>query len=212
MPHPHRSSAARRATLLAASLLIACSGQNLVDLLENPGKNTGKACGQNCRIFLTAIGYTGLLGGSSGADARCLADPANPRGPGRGLWKAMLVDNNRRACTSLNCQVGGASENSNWVLRPSTPYFRPTGELIAVTNPAGIFVFDTNLAIATIYTGVWTGLNSTWQNAAVDCNNWNSDSFGDSGHSGRANSTNVDMVYNASSACSLNLQLYCVEQ
>ena len=78
--------------------------------------------------------------------------------PGSGTYKALITDGtNRVACTSANCATGGAGENINWVLTPSTEYFRTDGTTeIGVTTSAGIFSFPLSNAITA--SGVaWTG-------------------------------------------------------
>jgi hypothetical protein len=139
------------AALTCSYALPACNNYGRLDTLENPGKSPSApelGCGDNCRIFLTDVGYTGDLGGSQGADSICRNDSANPNGPGTGNWKAMVADESRRACLTANCT--STAENLNWVMRPNTPYRRPSGELIGITNPGGIFVFDLVTGISVI--------------------------------------------------------------
>ncbi len=197
--------------------LAACNSYNLLDKLENPGgrseERTGTSCGQNCRIFLTAAIYNGNLGGFAGADEICRNDAANPKGSGNGSWKAMLSGYGRRACSNSNCT--SATENIDWVMRPNTPYYRPSGELIATTNSAGIFVFNTPNAIATTGIGVWTGLDATWKPASggLYCDDWQNGDMSSDSSIGYADSNSVTMIAYASNVgCDWAYSLYCVEQ
>jgi len=192
---------------------IACNNYDLLDKLENPGGSPSRPipnCGENCRIFLTDVGYTGDLGGSQGADSICRNDSVNPNGPGTGNWKAMLADENRRACLSAYCT--STAENFNWVMRPNTPYRRPTGELIGITNPGGIFVFDVVSAISGMDVGVWTAIAGDWTNAPDNCQNWSDSSTANNGSFGFANAINVTMLQYSNNDCSISQRLYCVEQ
>jgi hypothetical protein len=192
-------------------MTIACNNYDLLDKLENPGGSPSGSipnCGENCRIFLTDVGYTGDLGGSQGADSICRNDSANPNGPGTGNWKAMLADENRRACLSAYCT--STAENFNWVMRPNTPYRRPTGELIGITNPGGIFVFNVASAISDMNVGAWTAIAVDWTNAPNNCQNWSSTA--NSGSYGFASATDSQMLQVDTDYCSYSRQLYCVEQ
>ncbi len=194
-------------------VLLRCNNYGLLDRLENPGKSTGSGvstCGENCRIFLTDIGYTGNLGGVTGADTICRNDNANPNGPGTGNWKAMLVGAGRQACVTAYCTT--TAENVDWVMRPNTPYRRPSGELIGTTNSGGVFVFDISLGVSDMDVGVWTGIAGDWQSAPANCSNWSDGMNTSYGSFGFANGVNVGMLQYGDNDCSIAQRLYCVEQ
>jgi hypothetical protein len=194
-------------------LSAGCNNYNLLDRLENPGKRTDTSCGLNCRIFVTMGNYDGNLGGAAGADTICRNDAANPKGSGNGSWKAMLSGGGRRACSNSGCT--SAAENIDWVMRPNTPYYRPSGELIAVTNSAGIFIFNTPNAVSTTAVGVWTGLDATWKpdSGGLYCDDWLSNSNWSDSSIGFADSNSVTMIaYSTNIPCNIAYPLYCVEQ
>ena len=165
------------------------------------------------RIYLTTSVITGgNLGGISGADARCSSDGNKPS---TGTYKAMIVSGTtRRACSTANCG-GGSSENIDWVLKPSTKYYRADGTTeIFTTNAAGIFVYGTATnTISNISLGVWTGLNIDWTNTAGDCTAWTSIA-GTTGRGSAAFNTSDDMIsIDQAAACTASAySLYCVEQ
>ena len=165
------------------------------------------------RIYLTTSVITGgNLGGISGADARCSSDGNKPS---TGTYKAMIVSGTtRRACSTANCG-GGSSENIDWVLKPSTKYYRADGTTeIFTTNAAGIFVYGTATnTISNVSLGVWTGLNIDWTNTAGDCTAWTS-TAGTTGRGSAAFNTSDDMIsIDQAAACTASAySLYCVEQ
>ncbi len=119
-------------------------------------------------IFVSAASASPNIG-LAGMDAVCNADtnrtPTN-------TYKALLGASTRRACTTAGCS-GGASEHLNWIMEPSTAYYRPGGAtLIGTTSAAGIFVFP----ISNGWTGGalhWTGLNGNWTLSST-CLDWTS--------------------------------------
>ncbi|KAB2929482.1 MAG: DUF1554 domain-containing protein [Leptonema illini] len=159
-------------------------------------------------VKLTASGWTGNLGGISGADTKC----------GEG-FKAMLVSNNndRRACTSANCTTGGITEHRDWVLRPNITYLNPDGNVLFTANWNGVFAFGTLNAqlIGSNPTYVWTGFgSSSWTTiSAYDtCNNWTVAEADGSGYA-NASLTDSEFIRSGTLACNATgLRLYCVEQ
>ncbi len=165
------------------------------------------------RIFLAISPQTSPnLGGISGADAKCNSDGNKPS---TGTYKALIVSGTtRRACSTANCG-GGSSENIDWVLKPSTKYYRVDGTTeIFTTNAAGIFVYGTATnTISTTGGGVWTGLNIDWTNTAGDCTAWTS-IIGTTGRGSSAFNTSDDMIsIEQTGTCNASAYgLYCVEQ
>jgi hypothetical protein len=173
-------------------------------------------------IFLTKNSYTGNLGGFSGADAKCMADPALPvRGAGS-QWKALL--NNNRSTQS------------------GVAYYRDDyATIISTANGYDLNGWgDTSGLIGSIFASdqqVWTGFTpsmdtnySGWITdiAGADrnsCANWTSDSgiLIASGVYGKASSTNAQSHTNSPgfndgwavdemAGCDNKLFLYCVQQ
>ncbi len=164
-------------------------------------------------LFVTDAGSVGNLGGVSGADARCNASPVKP--VGSGTFKAMLADDNtRHACTTSLCVTGGAWENLNWVLQPSTTYFRPDGTQIGSTTAAGIFTSVT-VGIGTNNSEVWTGLAYDWTNSSnsSNCTNWTDGTGNTLGNVGLADETGTDLIARYLQYCDRsNVLIYCAEQ
>ncbi|GAB4432509.1 MAG: hypothetical protein OHK0011_15380 [Turneriella sp.] len=193
-------------------LLTNCNNYGLLDKLENPGQSTAGLGQRNLRIFVTAAGYNGNLGGIAGADAKCVADAANPMGPGNGFWKALIVGTGRAACTTANCSVGGNGENFDWALKPNTNYIRPNGLVIGSTNPFGIFTFPLNSPIGDqAMTFAWTGLLADWTiSGSNTCADWSS--TGSTGIRGQVDINTSTVIQASPQTCGVSERLYCVEQ
>nr|WP_244934880.1 DUF1554 domain-containing protein [Leptospira jelokensis] len=126
-------------------------------------------------MFVTNTPYNANLGGIAGADLKCSVDTNKPS---TGVYKALLVDNvNRRACTSLNCNVSGVIEHIDWVLAPNTNYITAVGSnLVFISDSNG--VYNNNL-LTTISapTGIWTGIRNdpSWDwitDISYTCSSW----------------------------------------
>lgn len=188
--------------------LVACNNYNLLEKLENPFKI--ESCGSSCRIFSTTNPHSGNLGGVSGADTHCLNDPGNPSRSSR-IWRAMISDGSvRRACSSVSCGTSGSAENINWALKPLTAYHRIDGTPIGTTAATGVFATTLTNPIGPGGTGVWTGLNSNWQND-VNCNAWTV-ADATQGRFGSTGGTTDDAINSNTANCSSGQYLYCVEQ
>jgi hypothetical protein len=206
------------AMLSIAVPAMGCHNYNLLDRLENPGGagvnlggNGSTSCGSDCRIFVTASVYDGILGGAQGADNKCNIDPARPQGTTN--WKALISSTSERtACTSANCP-GGLAENFNWVLRPNTLYRRLDGQIIGTTNGSAIFdlTFGLQHAMDSNSSSVWTGLFATWVQGS-DCNSWTSNDNSKKGASADGGSDTATGIKSTDSNCDSELSLYCVEQ
>ena len=124
----------------------------------------------------------GNLTGMSGLDALCQAGRPN----GVKGAKAFLTDGVARvACQTSGCS-GGISEHMDWVLSPNTMYYRADGNLVAVSDSAGLFDFP--LSASAVLNGGewWTGLSMDWTAAGADCNGWTSISSSDVGMVGQS--------------------------
>lgn len=137
------------------------------------------AAGVSKVIFITAISFSGNLGGIAGADALCMADANKPAGGA--TYKAMIVyGTDRVACTSADCMDGGSSENVDWVLAPRTSYYRPdlTTKIGTTLWDNGIFLLtpDSNLdnSFSAGSYDIWTGLMPTWVSDPGCCDGWQS--------------------------------------
>ncbi|MFZ5630853.1 MAG: DUF1554 domain-containing protein [Spirochaetota bacterium] len=188
--------------------LTNCNNYDLLNQLENPGSASGMGS-RNLRIFLTASGYSGNLGGTAGADAICVADGANPNGAGNGSWKALIGAPDRLACTTANC-TGGIAENLNWVLKPNTKYMRPDGFEIGNTNEKALLIFPLVSPISPMPTTfAWTGLGADWV-YSTSCGDWISG--GGSGNRAQVDSLTSAAIFTGAQTCGVSERLYCVEQ
>ncbi|AFM11529.1 DUF1554 domain-containing protein [Turneriella parva] len=201
-------------SLTAACWLSACANYDLAAHLENPGTGNGGAvgsCSSACRIFVSAVAYSGNLGGIPGADAKCQNDSNRPLSVG-GQWRALLSATDRKACVSASCP-GGQAENLNWVLRANTTYYRTDNSPIGQTNGAGLFNFNLTQPIADGAGNVWTGTYADWTSASLTdrCNDWSDSGTTDAIYA-LSGSTTATAIGNFHINCSNLHRLYCVEQ
>jgi len=110
---------------------------------------------QSRLTFVTTNTYNGNLGGVSGADAKCMADPGHPDAAlplgSRRVFKAFLVDRGVRQYFSSNNSLGIV----DWPLATSTTYFRVNG-----TTP--IMTTDANRTFSTLANSVDGTTNESW--------------------------------------------------
>lgn len=171
-----------------------------------------------CKMFVTQTATTGNFGSASVADLICANDPNNPN-DGK-TYKALIAYGNgsRRACTSVNCGTGGASENVDWVLHASTSYTRADGTAIATTTVAGVFTSFPlgNSVSSTAGIQAWTGFDpaNPWTSpVAENCSNWTSASALDAGTTGVIdNATNFNLAFAFNYNCNQSKRFICVEQ
>lgn len=161
-----------------------------------------------CRIFITAVPYSGGLGGISGADNKCAIDTNKPNS---GIYKAFLSDTiARRACLTANCG-GGVSEHLDWVMKPNSSYVRSIGAVtIGTIDSNGLLTTQTNsVTISSVTT--WLGFNANWTTEpGLHCDNWidGSNSF-----VGTLNDQSTNpMIGAATNLCNNSHSLLCVEQ
>lgn len=161
------------------------------------------------RTFVSSAASIGNLGGIAGADAVCNSDAAKPSITPN-IYKAMIVDGTtRKASTTTNAGDG----QIDWVLLPSTSYFRTNGTTqIMTTNANGIFPFGTlTNSFETAAIPYWTGLNTNWTTSANTCSNWSS--MAGNGQVGQATPTTNASISGASSPCNGAVPfLLCVQQ
>lgn len=168
-------------------------------------------------FFVSRDSFTGNLGGVTGADTHCanqktLHFPTLPAA----TYRAMVVSDTRRACTTGNCS-GGSAESLNWVLLPSREYYRAENDaLLFQTNANGIVSFPLTQAWDTSNTKFWwTGLDSNWTNAFDNCTNWSSANLILNGTRGRGSVTSTEAIsqnLELGNTCDQAFFLVCVEQ
>ncbi|MDI7224912.1 endostatin-like outer membrane protein, LenA/LenB family [Leptospira santarosai] len=183
--------------------------------------NTATSCKNEtfCRTFIATnngAGYTGDLGGISGADAKCAA--AKPSNLKR-TYKALLTDQQIRHVVS----PVGTSSLRDWVLYPNKQYRRSDGTTVTFTTNAD------SMVTANLENGIdsgakkyfWTGLAHPddpgfflWEGGRT-CNQWSD--LGAMGAAGNTTSTNAHNTPEGAftvdtHACNSTLNLLCIEQ
>ncbi len=157
-------------------------------------------------VFVTSSFTNGSF-----TDSVCSSDFNKPT---FGTYKAMIVRSTRRACSTANCS-GGASENLDWVFRPSARYYKDTSSLfikfVLETDSSGIFT-----SISTPFSNssnkVWTGLNSNFTTSANTCSNWTNNTGGFQGSYGFSDSTASQAYSGFTQTCDNSGVVVCVEQ
>jgi len=151
-------------------------------------------CRADRKMFVTALLYTGNLGGISGADLICMTDTNYP---GSGNYKALLFSSDR---------VPGTD---SWALQPYTAYYREDGVTrIGVTDATETFPFPPENGFSDDPGVFWFASSEFWTfNAGYSCIDWSSDSVLDMG----LYRTNDGMGGGANS-CDTPTSLVCVEQ
>lgn len=158
--------------------------------------------------FVSSATFSGNMGGTSGADAKCLNDVNRPSDKG---YKALLFGAGVRvACTTANCS-GGPGEHLNWVLLPLTTYFRDDAVgRIMTTDANGIFVFgslESSFGTAGDY---WTSMNGDWTGNGGACGAWALTSG--STRIGSGTDITNKAISSGGGNCNQSHALLCVEQ
>jgi hypothetical protein len=190
---------------LVLTVLISCGQQ------DGNSPNFSSSSSPSGKIVFISEPDNGCRGAWPGVNTLCQNDINKPNNGS--TYEALVIDgNNKRACSSANCTIGGATENVNWVLSANTRYIRPDGTLIGTTNSAGIFTSFEN-PISPSVSQVWTGLNSDWTSSGNQCGGWNACLGGDIGNTGDPSSTNpTTVISNGGNFCNQYVRYICVEQ
>lgn len=211
---PIADGTAYEITVLTQPAMQTCTVSNGTGTVSRANvTNVSVACVYTRKIiFISEATGTdrGNLGGVSGADSKCMSDSGRPDA---GTYKAMIVDGtNRVACTTSNCG-GGEGEHTDWVLDPSTAYYRSdVTTKIGTTNGNGIFTFPLDNSFLTDDDELWTGLASDWTTGSK-CENWTSNNGTKIGEVGLAARTNSQSIYVYDQWCDReNVSLICVAQ
>ncbi|MBR33353.1 MAG: hypothetical protein CMN77_18795 [Spirochaetaceae bacterium] len=179
-------------------------------------------------IFASQATYPGAFknttdaNGIESADAVCAWEKGVnfPGLPGASNeYKAFLVSDHRRACTSANCTSGGTSEHLDWVLFPQTSYYNTSDQLIFTTDSNGVSNLSAN-PLARVFTSsvsfYWTGFEDSgdWTTSTLGqtCNEWASG--GSNGMRGDATSRGTAALgaFAQDSSCGTAQALLCVRR
>lgn len=171
-------------------------------------------------------GFSGNLGGTSGADAKCNGSSERPSTDE--TYKALITykgngsNEERYACKSAgNC---GGDNSKNWVLKANTTYYNSSYNVIGKTTSESIFTFPlTNYlsqeecpANNAWLVNAWTGTMQDWTTDINNCEAWTSSMSHRWGAIGYSASLNLDAIGQTTSVygldCHLPLSLYCVSQ
>ncbi len=167
-------------------------------------------------IFVTSSAYTIPAGfvGVSGADQRCATEAASAGYSGTFL--ALIVNGSSRiACLNPNCSPAHPLDNSGWVLRRNTVYYRAgdTTRVLFTANTQRIFLFgggQLQNSLGAAASDLWTGLNQNWTTGNTCGADWSQNSNAETGD---ATALNADAISFSTSPCnSPATRLACVEQ
>jgi len=172
-------------------------------------KTGGSSDGMNgLFLFITSSSFTGNIGSIAGADSQCNADSARPRATS---YKAMLVNvaGGRRA--SQSPEIGDGQ--IDWVLRPSTRYFRSDGAFLVTTSVEGLIKSELQAPMDSSGSRkYWTAIDSNWTTHVNDCSGWTDGAVGPSGAYGLGSSVTSGAIASGSQGCEQLAHLLCVEQ
>ncbi len=229
--------------------------EGVVYYIQQPGQSTAHRVSSNSSFsFITrelhelqphviyvatnsGQGYSGNLGGISGADQKCNTDPNRPQDlpdetPRN--YKAMIVYqqkiNNvyigRYPClpwfewNSDGSPVCGPNVSKDWVLRQNMPYYNANREYLGSTNEQSIFSIDnfwSELDGDAQPNLVWTGFKDdrNWladDNGRNSCNGWSANNS-QYAYLGISVTTQIGEILNSGNGlCSEGYSLYCVSQ
>jgi len=205
----------------ASLLLLAACGDGLhADATPTPTPTPHVSSG--LKIFLTSRKHVAdfkndpFLNGDSAihkADDFCNTDPNRLDAH---VYKALLVDGVNRDAKAL----------TDWVLEPSTTYYRPHDDIvIGTTTGAAIFgaayapltnAIGGTISPADTGTEVWTGIaNPADFTAGMCCNGWSdiTNSFSAHWANPRATDGSAFGITNGTAGCAVfQFWIYCVEQ
>jgi len=170
-----------------------------IDVTQDTGPVSGK------KIFVTSLDYTGNLGGTTGADAKCTARAVAANVPG--TFKAWI-------------STTGADDAKSRLNHSSGAYVRIDGVLVANdwnqlasnAHAAAIDIDEKGVKVASS-TAVWTNTKPDGTSRSSEhCLNWASPSNGEIGSYGVVDAKDVRWTDAAIGACEPKARLYCVEQ
>ncbi|AOP34715.1 hypothetical protein A0128_13145 [Leptospira tipperaryensis] len=193
------------------------SNEDLFDLIvasnQISSSSTNVSCQNStfCRTFIATnngAGYTGNLGGITGADLKCATE--RPSGL-TGTYKAFLVSTGTRTISPAKI---------DWVLYANKEYRRKDGTTVTFTTNAQAIVSGnfTNGIDGGTQTFFWDGLSDATWNVGNTCQGWTSSLAGDGGQAGNTTDT---AAFGAGAGgafavdtwnCNLAQRLLCVEQ
>jgi hypothetical protein len=176
--------------------------------------------------FVTTNTYNGNLGGVSGADAKCMADPGHPDAAlplgSRRVFKAFVVDSGVRQYFSSANALGIV----DWPLAVNTTYYRANGTTpIMTTNASQNFSTMANSVDGSTNESWFGALGGSWNPYIVGCGascplftgNCSSFTNGTSAQSLRTLIQNTTSVSNLNSTgavrfCDALRRLWCIQQ
>lgn len=155
-------------------------------------------------IFVSSAGYSGNLGGLSGADATCTTLGASLDSTVK--WRAVLSDGSTSASTRFYTREGIWDTN--------------TGAQTKIqTTMENLFSAGTALLSAVNYdeTGgsagnsrIWSGASTSGGKSGLDCNDWSDGTNGLDGTHGNTNNTGTNWISSGTRACSSSNRIMCM--
>lgn len=136
------------------------------------GGSGGGSC-SNCYMFAATASHNGDFSPfPAGADTLCMSDP---KYPGSGTFRAMLVDGVNRIATMVG--PSSSAGQYNWVFKPNTNYYYidalNTIQPVFTSNSAGLSMTVPpfgNFGSSTYW--FWSGMNADWTVATSNCTQW----------------------------------------
>lgn len=192
-------------TSLAFGLIFSGCGSSGNSSTNTGGSGDSGSTGP-LKIFLTSSTSPANFGGKVAADAACASD-ANK--PDSGTYKAML------AATGRTAGGGVLAAQTDWVLKPSTSYYRADGTtLIGETTANAVFDF------ATTSNGIdggapleaWTGIQQDWTDSTSNCTNWSATGTSLVVVGMSVSSDGYMLDIQSSRNCNSNFRFFCVQQ
>ena len=152
-----------------------------------------------CKIFGTAVQYSGDILAVGSADNYCASDANKPSGTS--TYKVLYID------------PGYRDLSTNWILHTNTAYVRPDGTAIGTTDSSGKLPNPlTNSITGQTSTYYWTGISASWTGSTSNCADFTDGSNGSVGIVGRGDFLTIAAVSATGKTCDNSYSLYCVEQ
>ena len=152
------------------------------------------------QVFLTAAPTTGALGGTAGADAKCVAAATAAGLPAPGSFVAWISASGSHAKDRL-------TYDGPWIRLDGVLVANGKSDLLDGTLHAPINLTETGAWLG--YLGVWTATQSNGNYLGTDCDGWTSSSAGTQGRYGAANRANQNWSSSATIACDYGGRIFC---
>ena len=177
---------------------------------DSGAKSTGCAGAADCKriAFVTSAAFSGDLGGTAGADAKCNAAAKTVAGLAARSFRAWLSGTGKPA--------------GDRVARGTDTYRRTDDAIIAssytdlvdgtLEKPISLDENGNTLGSGTLDRSVWTGTTSAGAADTFNCLDWTSADILETGTYGDSTETTAAWSESAQSSCNAQRHLYCLEE